>query len=99
GHSDRVRCVDITPDSKFAVTGSDDNTIKLWNVSNGQLIRTYRGHHGLVYDVRISNDGKTIYSCSWDDKRTLKWDALTGKILKQYTNNNSPVSVIDFSSD
>ena len=94
GHSDRVRCVSVTPDAKFAVTGSGDNTIKLWNVSNGQLIRTFNGHHGLVYAVQISNDGKSVYSCSWDDKRTLKWDALTGKILKQYINYASPVSVI-----
>ncbi len=99
GHSDRVRCVSVTPDAKFAVTGSGDNTIKLWNVSNGQLIRTFNGHHGLVYAVQISNDGKSVYSCSWDDKRTLKWDALTGKILKQYINYASPVSVIALSHD
>ncbi|MCX6189036.1 MAG: caspase family protein [Bacteroidetes bacterium] len=99
GHSDRVRCVSVTPDAKFAVTGSGDNTIKLWNISNGQLIRTFNGHHGLVYAVQISNDGKSVYSCSWDDKRTIKWDALTGKILKQYINYASPVSVIALSHD
>ncbi len=99
GHSDRVRCVNLTPDAKYAVTGSDDHTLKLWNIANGQLIRTFNGHHGLIYGVQISADGKTIYSCSWDDKRTLKWDALTGKILKQYVSYSSPASVIALSND
>ncbi len=54
GHSDRVRCVSMTPDGQYAVTGSSDNTIKLWNMSNGLLIRTFNGHRGLVYAVQIS---------------------------------------------
>ncbi len=97
GHSDRVRCVSMTPDGQYAVTGSSDNTIKLWNMSNGLLIRTFNGHRGLVYAVQISKDGKTIYSCSWDDQRIIKWDALTGKILKQLVNPKSPVSCIALS--
>ena len=73
----------MTPDGQYAVTGSSDDTIKLWNMSNGLLIRTFNGHRGLVYAVQISKDGKTIYSCSWDDQRIIKWDAQSGKILKQ----------------
>jgi WD40 repeat protein len=99
GHSDRVSCVDLTPDARYAVTGSSDNTMKLWNISNGQLLRTFHGHHGLVYAAQVSPDGKAIYSCSWDDRKTIKWDAVNGKQLAKYVNYTDPINYISLSPD
>ncbi len=36
GHSDSVRSVAVTPDGQRAVSASDDNTLKVWNLENGR---------------------------------------------------------------
>lgn len=66
-HSDLVPCVAISPDGQTLVSGSDDNTIKLWNLHNGKLNRTLHGDSGLVNCVAISPDGKTIVSGSTEE--------------------------------
>ncbi|MGN0475024.1 MAG: TIR domain-containing protein, partial [Acutalibacteraceae bacterium] len=40
-HSGSVNCVAYSPDGKTFISGSDDNTIKEWNIATGQCIRTY----------------------------------------------------------
>jgi WD40 repeat protein len=66
GHSGSVYCVAISPDGQTLVSGSGDNTIKLWNLHNGELNRTLVGHSDWVYCVAISPDGQTLVSGSWD---------------------------------
>jgi WD40 repeat protein len=60
GHSDVVRCVDWSPDSKFLVTGGNDNTVKTWDGSTGQEIATLRGHTDQVNDVKWCPDGRQL---------------------------------------
>ena len=82
GHSDRVKCLDYSKDGDYIISGGDDDVIKLWQVANGQMVRTFQGHRGQIYDVKWAAGG--IFSCSWDDRRIIKWDILTGKILTEY---------------
>ena len=65
-----VISVSFSPDGKTLVSGSDDNTIKLWDVETGQEIRTLKGHDNYVRSVNFSPDGKTLVSGSAD--RTIK---------------------------
>ena len=43
-------------------TGSDDQTIKLWRVSDGALLQTLEGHRGEVMAVAFTPDGATVIS-------------------------------------
>jgi WD40 repeat protein len=43
GHNDRVRSVAISPDGRYALSGSEDNTLKLWDIETGAEIRTLSG--------------------------------------------------------
>jgi WD40 repeat protein len=64
--------VSFSPDGKTLATGSEDKTIKLWNLEKEKEndIRTLRGHTDIVLSVSFSPDGKTLASGSGD--RTVK---------------------------
>ncbi|XP_060520320.1 F-box/WD repeat-containing protein 7 [Cylas formicarius] len=74
GHDDHViTCLQFS-DNKI-VSGSDDNTLKVWSAVTGKCLRTLVGHTGGVWSSQMS--GNIIISGSTD--RTLKvWDADTG---------------------
>jgi WD40 repeat protein len=73
GHTDLVRSVAYSPDGMTLASGSQDKTIKLWDVKAGKQQATLKGHTDWVYSVAYSPDGKTLASGSWD--KTIKlWD-------------------------
>ena len=58
------------------VTGSDDKTVRLWDVSKGTEIANLQGHTQPVNCVAISPDGKTLVSAS-EDQTIRLWDVAT----------------------
>jgi hypothetical protein len=54
GHSSIVRAVVVTPDGQCAVSGSDDETTKLWDLRTGRLLRTLVGHDHHVNGVAVT---------------------------------------------
>src|SRR3954464_9219891 len=78
GHEDFVRSVAFSPDGKTLVSGSDDRTVKLWDVATGKENATLKGHKASVRCVAYSPDGKTVASGS-DDGTIRLWDATSGK--------------------
>ncbi|MDB9338160.1 hypothetical protein PN474_02765 [Nodularia spumigena CS-589/07] len=56
GHSDSVNSLAFSRDGQFLASGSDDKTIKLWNVVTGKEIQTL-SHFDQVLSVTFSPDG------------------------------------------
>jgi len=75
-HIDCVRSVAFSPDGTSLVSGSNDKTIKLWDVQTGGVVKTFYGHTGYVLSVSISADCTTIASGSRDNTICL-WDIQT----------------------
>ena len=73
-----VCCVAFSPDGKTLASGSEDKTIKLWDVATGKEQATLKGHTEWVKSVAFSPDGKTLASGSGDSTIKL-WDVATGK--------------------
>ena len=73
GHTERVNSVSFSPDGKALASGSDDGTVKLWNVAERETIGTLEGHADSVRTVAFSPDGRTLASGSWDGTVKL-WD-------------------------
>ena len=48
GHTDTVYSVAFDPTGQTLASGSDDNTVKLWEPASGKLLRTLEGHTGSV---------------------------------------------------
>ena len=79
-------------------SGSDDKTIRLWDVATGERKATLKGHTGNVYSVSFSSDGQTLASGGWDWTIRL-WDTTTGRPMKTLTGHTGDVWSISFSPD
>jgi WD40 repeat protein len=75
---DCVNSVAVSPDGSWAASGSDDMTVKIWNLETGEYRATLIGHTGEVNCVAIRPDGKRIVSAS-SDKSVRVWDTCSGK--------------------
>ena len=74
GHTDVVYSVALTPDGTWALTGSWDNTARLWDLSNPvSSPRVLSGHTGLISAVALTLDGKWALTGSLDNTARL-WD-------------------------
>jgi WD40 repeat protein len=98
GHTMSVASVAFSPDGKYVLSGSWDDTLKLWNVETGREIRTFTGHRDNIKSVAFSPDGK--YALSGSEDRTLKlWDVATGKELRTFARHLESVKSVAFSPD
>lgn len=66
GHSNWVNSANYSPDGRYLASGSNDQTIGIWEVATGKIIRTLRGHSNRIYSVAYSPDGHFLASGSVD---------------------------------
>lgn len=85
-------------DDKYIASANHGNTIKIWDIQSGDLIRTLAGHTDWVYGVFMTNDGKYLVSGSLD--KTIKvWDLNSGKLFKSITAHNDGITALGLSDD
>ena len=48
-------------DERFIVSSSYGKTVKLWNVNNGKMFKTFRGHSNIVFGIALSPDNKGLH--------------------------------------
>jgi WD40 repeat protein/serine/threonine protein kinase len=66
GHSEPVYCVAYAPDESTLASGSSDGTVKLWDVTDLDEIRTLSAHSDAVVGLQFSGDGRTLVSAGLD---------------------------------
>jgi WD40 repeat protein len=94
GHTRPVRSLSFSSDGALLVSGSNDTTLKLWDIQTGGVVKTFYGHTHLVYSISISSNCTMIVSGSWDT--ICLWDIGTGEcnhVIKQ----ENPVECVSFS--
>lgn len=64
GHRRAVRALVFSPDGTWLASGAKDNTIKIWDVATGRLLRTIYGHGSPVNALAVSPDSKRLASGS-----------------------------------
>jgi len=81
GHKDWVWTVAFAPDGKILASGSQDKTIRLWDIKTGKelsVLRVQESMAGEILTVAFSPDGKHLASGSLD-KTVRLWRIFPGK--------------------
>jgi WD40 repeat protein len=80
------------------VSGSEDETVRIWNAVSGSIQHTLEGHTDAVRSVTFSCDGLRIVSGSSDDTVRI-WDAVSGSIQHTLEGHTDLVRSVAFSCD
>jgi hypothetical protein len=98
GHGAAVRAVAVTADGTRAVSGSDDTTLKVWDLERGKELATLAGHSAAIRTVAITPDGRWAVSGSEDT--TLKvWDLERGEVHATLTGHAGVVWSVAIAPD
>jgi WD40 repeat protein/predicted Ser/Thr protein kinase len=98
GHQGWVSSVSFSPDGKFLASGSEDATVKVWDVGSWREVATLRGHQGWVFSVSFSPDGKFLASGDLDN--TVKvWDVGSWREVATLEGHGDEVWSVTFSPD
>jgi WD40 repeat protein len=98
GHTNTVNSVAFSSDGTQIVSGSVDNSVRVWDASTGVELKELKGHTSWVYSVAFSSDGTRIVSGSSDNSVRV-WDVSTGVELKELKGHTHRVNSVAFSSD
>ena len=98
GFEKHVFALAFSPDGTHLASGSEDTTVRLWDIANDDKPITLRKHTGWVNVLAFSPDGKLLASGSTDKKVQL-WDTATGEPLDTFTGSINGITSLTFSQD
>jgi len=96
GHENQVNSICYSHDSKFLVSGSNDQTVYIWDTKECTSVHTLYGHSDNVTTVDFSPDNNFIASGSQDQTVRI-WDANKGNCFKVLKGHSKPVNSVKFS--
>ena len=97
-HDSEIDTIAWSSNGKILASGSNDSTIKLWDVNTSNCVKTLTGHGNGINKITFSPDGETLASGS-DDSTIKLWDVATGKYFQTWRGHNDTVNSIAFSPD
>ena len=97
-HDGHIMAVAFSPDGATVLTGSDDNTARLWDAKTGTLRGEPLKHERSVSTVAFSPDGVMVLTGS-DDNTARLWDAKTGEPRGEPLKHEDWVRTVAFSPD
>jgi hypothetical protein len=98
GHTRPVNSAALSADGRYAVSGGDDDDLRLWDVATGKTLRLLKGHTNMVWSVAFSPEGKHILS-GGDDQTIRLWNVEDGKEIRRFTGHTDNVNRVTFSPD
>jgi len=81
GHTGAVTAVALSADGTCAVSASNDETLRVWELASGRCVKKLEGHTGSVCAIALSADGRQAISGS-SDKTVRVWNVMTGQCLR-----------------
>ncbi|MHA1534254.1 MAG: WD40 repeat domain-containing protein, partial [Promethearchaeota archaeon] len=98
GHSRDVTSVALSHKGDYIVSGSKDNTLKIWDFLTGNLLRTIEAHDHSILAVAVSMDDNYIYSSSSDNLIKV-WGLKRGHFINELREHTDSVTSLAITSD
>ncbi|KAJ3376043.1 hypothetical protein GGF31_000109 [Allomyces arbusculus] len=95
GHGDSVYCIQF--DQQKIVSGSRDQTIKVWSLATGTILQEMRGHAGSVLCLQYDATGLLVTGSS--DTTVMLWDLARGTKLHTLSGHTAGVLDVAFNQD
>ena len=83
GHADEVKSVAFSSDGRHALTGSVDQTARLWDLSTGKEEKVLKGHTKQLWAVAFHPNNRQAFTSSWDGTVRF-WDLRTGDEVRRF---------------
>lgn len=93
GHKGYINSVCVTFDGLFVISASNDNSIRVWNLINGNCDKILEGHSEAVNSICLVPYGNLLVSSS-EDQTIRLWDLDSGQCLKIFKGHTSSVRSI-----
>ncbi|ORX90453.1 WD40 repeat-like protein [Basidiobolus meristosporus CBS 931.73] len=98
GHRGNIKCVEfIGEEGSSLISGSSDNTLRIWNTETTKCTSILEGHTSRIWDVSSNKKGSLVASASGD--RTVKlWDIKhgSGSYLSTFSGHEGDVYSVKF---
>jgi WD40 repeat protein len=94
-HSDAVFGLDFSPNGQYLASSAADKFVRVIDVANGKVVKSFEGHTHHVLGVSWKRDGRTLISCGADNVIKV-WDFLTGERKKTIEGFAKEVTSINF---
>ena len=98
GHRNAVNSIAVTSDGQSIISGSSDNSVKVWSMKTMKDVKTFSGHKDAVMSVDVNLDGTLIISSSQDYSVRI-WSFESGKVMRVLTGHVDAVRCCKFSLD
>lgn len=98
GHTAKVNAVGFLPDGMRALSCGNDNTLRLWNLADGQEIRRLTGHVSWIMGLAVSADGRQALSAS-ADKSLRAWDLANGGEVRKLEDHATWINAVAISAN
>jgi WD40 repeat protein len=89
-HGGVVLTAAVTPNGRYALSGSYDETVKIWDLESGAEVRTLSGHEAGVWSLAVTVDGRYALSGSIDNSVKV-WDLETGAEIRTLSGHDGGV--------
>jgi len=96
GHSMGVQTCKFSANGQVLVTGSNDETVRVWSVPSGQVLHVLTGHFREINSVSVLGNAY-IASASCNQEVKI-WD-MSGRLLKTLTGHNGFVRSVCWAPD
>ena len=93
-----MNSVALSADGRWALSGSEDKTLRLWEVASGRCVRTFEGHTSDVTSVALSADGRWALSGS-EDKTLRLWEVASGRCVRTFEGHTWRVTSVALTAD
>jgi WD40 repeat protein len=98
GHASTIRSAAVTRDGCYAVSSSDDKSVRVWDLTSGKETLVLGGHDGEVWAVAVTPDGKR--AISGDSAGMLyRWDLESGQLVGKLRAHRAEITSVALTAD